>query len=153
MEAHAILARRSRLGRVCAFTVVCVLLALVARPAPRLVVAQMANGCDSPTDPSVPIEVRAGQAVTIALAGNATTGYSWLLAQPPDPAVLQVWQAMYIAPSDNPTVLGQGGISCWMFWAAGSGETMAGFEYRRPFELDQAPANVASFYVIVDSGQ
>lgn len=129
--------------------------AVLLGSAPRSVVAQMANGCDTPSDPSVAIEAHVGQPVTIALAANATTGYLWLLAQPPDPAVLQVQQAEYraAAPAGSASgapIVGRGGISCWTFLAVGPGETTAGFEYRRPFALDQPPGDSAGFDVVVD---
>jgi len=132
--------------------------ALLAATAQRTAVAQMANACDSPSDPAVPIEVQIGQSLSIALAANATTGYLWLLSQPPDPAVVQVQQAEYHAAAlassaGGSPIVGQGGISCWTFLAMGPGETTAGFEYRRPFALDQPAAGSASFAIIVDAPQ
>ncbi len=142
----------------CTLTAGVLCLALPGATAQRTAMAQLSNDCESASDPTVPIEARVGQPVTIALAANVTTGYLWLLAQPPDPTVVQVQQAEYRAPSPTTSpsgapIVGQGGLSCWTFLAVGQGETTAGFEYRRPFALDEPPANSASFDLVVDQPQ
>jgi inhibitor of cysteine peptidase len=144
---------RVRFAAAGALAAISCLSALVA-PAARMVVAQGVAGCDVASDPGAIIQAQPGQPVVVAVPANRTTGYSWYLAQPPDPAVLQVAEAVYLPPAPaNPPVAGQGGVSCWTFLAVGPGDTVAVFEYRRPFELSQPPANSLSFEVAVAPAQ
>lgn len=111
--------------------------------------------CDGTlTDPTQTIEVTTGQPIVIQIAANATTGYEWLLSQPPDPGVAQTVSSQYIAPqpTDPPTV-GQGGEQCWVFLGVGAGDTSVSFDYRRPFELDAPPAQSVAFAIAVDPAQ
>ncbi len=104
---------------------------------------------DAFTDPAVPIRVHAGQAFALRLESNASTGYSWRLARPPDEAIVQSTGRRYLQPvSGRPP--GTPGAELWTFRAAGSGRTAIELEYVRPGETPPGPAAFATFEVIVE---
>ena len=66
------------------------------------------------------IETKAGDTFTIPLEANHTTGYSWRLAQTPDPAILK--QAGEKYEEDNSGGVGAGGVETWTFQAMAKGD-------------------------------
>jgi len=106
-----------------------------------------------PTPPSEPqrhaetIEVTVGEEFTISLDSNPTTGYSWELTSPL-PAWLELVGSEYILTPTDPPVVGGGGVEGWTFRASDAGTASLTFEYRRPWETDQPPAERKTFVVI-----
>jgi len=93
------------------------------------------------------IETKVGDTFTIPLEANHTTGYSWRLAQPPDPAILK--QAGEKYEEDNSGGVGVGGVETWTFQAMAKGATTLVFEYARPFEKNVPPAKTSKFRITI----
>jgi inhibitor of cysteine peptidase len=93
------------------------------------------------------IESKVGDTFTIPLEANHTTGYSWRLAQPPDPAILKQLGEKY--EEDNSGGVGAGGVETWTFQAIAKGATTLVFEYARPFEKNVPPAKTSKFRITI----
>jgi predicted secreted protein len=93
------------------------------------------------------IETKAGDTFTIPLEANHTTGYSWRLAQTPDPAILKQLGEKY--EEDNSGGVGVGGVETWTFQAMAKGATTLVFEYARPFEKNVPPAKTSKFKITI----
>jgi predicted secreted protein len=93
------------------------------------------------------IESKAGDTFTIPLEANHTTGYSWRLAQTPDPAILK--QAGEKYDEDNSGSVGAGGVETWTFQAMAKGTVTLVFEYARPFEKNVPPAKTSKFKITI----
>jgi inhibitor of cysteine peptidase len=98
-------------------------------------------------DPAVPVDVRRGTMFSIVLESNASTGYAWQIAQPLDASVVETLGSEYHPPSIP--MPGAAGSEEWSFRAAGVGHTTIAFGYARPWEQDTAPAEIATFQVVV----
>jgi predicted secreted protein len=142
---------RFRHARLPAFVVLAIatVCALTAPTPLRSALAQPSGSCDTASDPSVALEVSVGRPVVIAMDANRTTGYSWYMSQPPDPSVVQLFDATYQTPPPS-SPPGRGSLECWSFLAFGAGTTEVSFDYRRPFALDQPPANSLTYTIVVD---
>jgi predicted secreted protein len=94
------------------------------------------------------IRVLAGKQFSITLAANRTTGYSWRLAAPLDPAMLkQISNDYHTADSG---ALGAPGEEVWTFESVGQGSVQLGFEYVRPFGKDARPVKTAKYTVVIE---
>ena len=93
------------------------------------------------------IEAKVGDTFTIPLEANHTTGYSWRLAQQPDPAILKQLGKKY--DEDNSDRVGAGGVETWTFQAMAKGTATLVFEYARPWEKEAAPVDTAKYRVII----
>src|SRR5271168_2418306 len=94
------------------------------------------------------IRVLAGKQFSITLNANHTTGYSWQLAKPLDPATLkQISDDYHAATSD---AVGAPGEEVWTFESVAAGTVELNFEYVRPFEKDAKPAKKAEYVVIIE---
>jgi predicted secreted protein len=94
------------------------------------------------------IRVLAGKQFSITLAANRTTGYSWRLAAPIDPAMLKQISDEYQATDSG--AVGAPGEEVWTFAAIGKGAVPIGFEYVRPFEKDAKPVKTARYSVVIE---
>lgn len=94
--------------------------------------------------------LRPGQALSVALPSNGSTGYSWSVAAF-DEAVLSRSEPFGEQRTDpHPAgMVGVGGQTHWRFVAAAPGETTLTFAYGRPWEKDAAPAETAHYRIIV----
>ncbi len=76
-----------------------------------------------------------GDTLTVTLASNASTGYSWnevpAISNPP---VLQQLTHKYIEPSAKTPVAGAPGKEEWTFKGTNEGATTLSFRYARPWE-------------------
>ncbi|HZR98275.1 MAG TPA: protease inhibitor I42 family protein [Chloroflexota bacterium] len=88
---------------------------------------------DPPADaPSTAIAATVGVPFSITLDSNPTTGYSWDLATPLDPNVVDLLQHTYQrAGAPRP---GAGGTEIWTFEPLCAGFTTIVLRYRRPWE-------------------
>jgi predicted secreted protein len=94
------------------------------------------------------IRVLAGKQFSITLVANRTTGYSWRLAAPLDPALLKQISNDYHAADSG--ALGAPGEEVWTFESVGQGSVQLGFEYVRPFEKDARPVKTAKYSVVIE---
>jgi inhibitor of cysteine peptidase len=94
------------------------------------------------------IRVLAGKQFSITLNANHTTGYSWRLAAPPDPAMLkQIGDDYHAATSD---AVGAPGEEVWTFESVAAGTVELNFEYVRLFEKDAKPVKRAKYLVAIE---
>lgn len=100
-----------------------------------------------PTGPSETIEVAVGEEFVISLDSNPTTGYSWEMTSQL-PAWLELIGSEYIPTPTEPQKVGSGGIEEWTFRANAAGTATVTFEYRRPWEKDQPPAQRKTFVIV-----
>jgi inhibitor of cysteine peptidase len=93
------------------------------------------------------IRVLAGKQFSITLNANHTTGYSWRLAKPLDPAMLQQISDDYHAATSD--AVGAPGEEVWTFESVAAGDVELDFEYVRPFEKDAKPVKTAKYSVVI----
>lgn len=110
------------------------------------------TGCGGGSDASLDendngsqITLRVGQALTINLEGNPTTGYTWEVERV-DEAVLRQVGDIEFNPSSS--ALGSPGTQTLHFEAAAAGETDLFLVYHRPWESED-PLETFSVHVIV----
>jgi inhibitor of cysteine peptidase len=111
-------------------------------------------GLTAPCQPKPPadtIEVIVGEDFVIPLDSNPTTGYSWELASSL-PKWLELIGSEYVPTPTEPGIVGSGGVEEWTFRANTEGTTTITFEYRRPWEKDQPPAERKTFVIVARSG-
>jgi len=80
------------------------------------------------------IEASVGDDITISLAGNPTTGYTWNVLQPQNADVVAFDDREYEAESD---AIGAPGTEELEFEAVAAGEATIELGYFRPWEPDQ----------------
>lgn len=84
--------------------------------------------------------------LTLELAENPSTGYSWNLTTT---AGLRVASDEYVLPSTNGTVVGAGGIHRWLIATTATGLQGISGVYARPWENSTADATTYSVEVSV----
>ncbi len=87
-----------------------------------------------------------GDAFTISLDANKTTGYSWS-ALVSDTTVLMIEGYDYVV--QEPKRLGKGGQEIWRFRGVSPGNVTVLFNYSRPWEKDVPAAKTVTFNVSV----
>jgi inhibitor of cysteine peptidase len=103
----------------------------------------------SATQSGTPVELASGQALLVRLPSNPTTGYRWIYVEPKD-AVLRVdGPSTYEAAQSSGNTAGAGGTEIWKLAPLKAGQQQLRFEYRRPWEQDVAPSQVATYAVTV----
>lgn len=136
----------------------------ILAPAIMAVAVVLAAGCglfakkEPPPPPPVTVstaqsgtsvELAPGQAMIVHLPSNPTTGYRWVYVEPKD-AVLRVDGPSTYEPSQSAGgAAGAGGTEIWKLAALKAGQQQLRFEYRRPWEQDVAPSQVATYPVTV----
>ena len=105
--------------------------------------------CTSQPKPSVsveekqlgkcPMELRSGQTLNITLPSNPTTGFRWVVADAAPGVLRSLGKEVYVTPEDAGLV-GAGGQSTWRYQAYQPGEGRLLMQYRRPWEVEVAPA-------------
>lgn len=116
-----------------------------------LLLAAIACGDHGPpvySDPSQPIEVRAGSEFVLALKSNQSTGYRWVVADYDALAPLQLISTDYTVPRENRDRNGAGGTERWTFRAPSPGNSTISLAYRRLLK-SQPPADSMRFRVTV----
>ena len=93
------------------------------------------------------VELSQGQAFSVALPGNPTTGYTWVLMAGDDSIAAQVGEFEFKSEGKVNTA-GSGGVIILNFEAAGQGETVLELGYKRPWE-DNPPEETFSVTVKV----
>ncbi len=92
------------------------------------------------------VDLRTGDRLSVRLAGNPTTGYSWELAAVNHRVLASAAEPGFQASS---TAVGAGGIFAFEFVAAAAGHTALRLAYRRPWEKRRRPARTFSVRVTV----
>ena len=98
------------------------------------------------------VTVAPGTPITIELASNATTGYTWIPTTLPDYGHVAIdgpTEGIYIAPSAEPGLAGAGGTQVWTLHATKAGTTSFGLGYVRPWESGVAPVETFSVTFVV----
>ena len=83
------------------------------------------------------IQVKLGDNLQVALAGNITTGYAWEIAENNTNLLVLQGEAEYQAEKTN--LVGSGGTFLFTFKAIAKGNTSLKLIYRRPFEKGVPP--------------
>lgn len=86
-----------------------------------------------------PIRLGVGQALTLTLPSNPSTGYRWLLQNPAN-AILDALGPEVYSSSDNDGMVGSDGQSTWRFRAKGAGEGHLILVYQQPWAPEETPA-------------
>ena len=94
-----------------------------------------------------PITVTAGKEFKITLQYNASTGYQWVLATPPDEKFVKLLGTDYKRLDTK--LVGAGGDMVWTFQALAEGKTKLNLKYVRPWEAGQKPAQTTNFVVVI----
>ena len=94
------------------------------------------------------VEISVGESLIVTLASNASTGFSWRLAENSDEVELQQSGHEYIAPKS--TLLGASGKEVWTFKAIEKGTSTIRLEYSRPWEGGVAPAQTFILTVVAN---
>ena len=109
-------------------------------------------GCSSPVetltldDDGVRVVLSEGDTIEVALDGNATTGFSWVLVEFDDDVVAVEGDSAYEV--EDTELVGVGGTWTWVLVARQPGETIVRFAYQRSWE-DEPPEATFSFTVSV----
>jgi inhibitor of cysteine peptidase len=103
---------------------------------------------DPPADsPTTAIAATVGVPFSITLDSNPTTGYSWDLATPLDPNVVDLLHHSYQrAGGPRP---GAGGTELWTFEPLCAGFTTIVLRYRRPWEPDDPNDRQVAFDIFI----
>ena len=98
-----------------------------------------------------PIKVKAGQEFKLTLHANATTGYQWVLAKPPDEKLVKLLGSEYKRLDSK--LMGAGGDMVWTFKALAEGKAEIGLNYLRPWEKGVKPVETTNFVVVIKAGK
>lgn len=94
--------------------------------------------------------LKKGEAMSITLESNPSTGYSWYAAISDTAVLAQMGEPEYTAPAESSTPLvGASGTQTFLFQAAASGITTLTLEYKRGWETDIAPEKTITITVEV----
>ncbi len=85
-------------------------------------------------DISVDFEVLIGESFSMNLKSNPTTGYSWYWVNKENVEIVDSINYKY--HSDNPHLIGSGGVESWSFKGVEKGIDTLRFEYIRPWEKE-----------------
>ena len=103
----------------------------------------------SPAQSGTSVELASGQSLLVRLPSNPSTGYRWVYVEPKD-AVLRVdGPSTFEAAQSAGNIAGAGGTEIWKLAPLKAGQQQLRFEYRRPWEQDGAPAQIATYAVTV----
>ncbi len=92
------------------------------------------------------IELQQGDTLLVALEGNMTTGYTWLMQPANHPLLEQVGEPQ-VTPSSQ--LIGAGGVIALRFKAVNSGQAALRLVYARPWETDVLPEKTFEVTVVV----
>ena len=93
------------------------------------------------------VEAAVGKNFTITMDSNPTTGYQWQIARQMDTGLVELIDSQYIAPKTG--LVGAPGKEEWHFKAIKEGKAIISFDYVRPWEKDELPAQTETFIVII----
>lgn len=111
--------------------------------APELAVVESDNGKT--------LTIALNTNVSISLAGNATTGYSWSVTKIDGAALEQAGDIQYVPDRSRPGMVGVGGASVAKFRAAKAGQSTITLGYARPWETGIPPTKTFTVTLIVQN--
>ncbi|MDH0303944.1 MULTISPECIES: protease inhibitor I42 family protein [unclassified Pseudomonas] len=85
-----------------------------------------------------PARLQVGQALTLTLPSNPTTGYRWLLQNPAPEILRSLGPEVYSSPEEA-GIVGSGGLSSWRFQAKAAGEGHLILVYQQPWAPEVRP--------------
>lgn len=88
--------------------------------------------------------------VTIQLAGNATTGYSWEYTTSPDGIVEEVSRDYVQDPVSDSQMVGVGGTYIFVFKGLAEGQAEVVFNYAQSWDTSTQPAETVTYVLTVD---
>jgi len=86
-----------------------------------------------------PIELNVGQALTLSLPSNPSTGYRWLLQNPANAILNSLGPEVY-SSNNNDGMVGSDGLSTWRLRAKAAGEGHLVLVYQQPWAPEEPPA-------------
>lgn len=127
--------------------------------APRLLVplsfALLCACAQQPTQPveldaesECPTRLQVGQALTLSLPSNPSTGYRWRVENSASSVLRILSPEVYSAPEEE-EVVGSAGVSTWRFLANSTGDARLVLVYQQPWAADVAPVQTFDCKVIV----
>ncbi len=128
------------LQRLLFFAAVTVLVPVVACGADPTVLGSSDSGSEFDLD--------IGDEIVIELESNASTGYSWELAQPESIPMVELRSSVYTAPDSD--LVGAPGTQTFTFEAVESGAGVIRLEYIRNFDEVVIPDKIVEYIVRVD---
>lgn len=93
------------------------------------------------------ITVKQGDTVSVAIAGNPTTGYMWEVAEVDQSILASAGEPDYKTDSN---LIGAGGLYTFKFTAESTGTTTLKLKYYRSFEPDVEPIQTFEITIIVE---
>jgi inhibitor of cysteine peptidase len=91
------------------------------------------------------IRLAVGETFDVALEGNPTTGFGWLVDAVDNEVVMQRGDFVFTPASD---LIGAGGVLTLTFEAMGAGETELELIYARPFEIENVEGRFAVTVIV-----
>ncbi len=136
------------MSRTYKFLILALALLMVTLTACSSQAANAASGTKNITasDAGKTIDLNKGDTLVVSLEGNATTGYSWVVADPA-PSILQQAGDFEVTPVSD--AMGAPGTIVLKFSAVQSGQATLTLEYRRPWEKGVAPDKTYEVTVVV----
>ena len=89
-------------------------------------------------------EVGVGEHITVALRGNATTGYDWKVVSTDGPRLVRDW---YVVDDKSGNMVGVGGIHYFTFSCDKAGEYDIVFDYQRSWQGSEG--NTETYHITV----
>lgn len=93
------------------------------------------------------VELACGDRLSVVLAGNPTTGYTWHVSSVDRAVLREAGPPVYRRDSD---LIGSGGMITLSFEAAAPGQTALAIAYDRPFEKGVPPLKTYVLTVVVN---
>lgn len=126
---------------------------------PRLLVplsfALLSACAQQPTQPieldaesECPTRLQVGQALTLTLPSNPSTGYRWKVKEPAAAVLRSLSPEVYSAPGDE-DVVGSAGVSTWRYQASSTGDAQLMLVYQQPWAEDVDPVQTFDCKIIV----
>ncbi|WP_085625880.1 MULTISPECIES: protease inhibitor I42 family protein [unclassified Pseudomonas] len=127
--------------------------------APRLLVplsfALLSACAQQPTQPvaldaesECPTRLQVGQALTLTLPSNPSTGYRWRVENPAANVLQSLGPEVYSAPEEE-NVVGSAGVSTWRYQASSTGDGQLVLVYQQPWAADVAPVQTFDCRIVV----
>lgn len=88
-----------------------------------------------------PVRLSVGQALTLTLPSNPSTGYRWLLQNPANTVLTALSPEVYRS-DDSSGMVGSDGQSTWRFKASNAGEGQLQLIYQQPWAAQDPPARI-----------
>lgn len=102
-----------------------------------------------PADSGKPVALEVGQQMQVALPGNPSTGYNWVVVSVDQSVLEPAEKGSTFKQGGAPGVVGAGGVVTWTFTANSAGTTNLVLGYKRPWETTATPTQTWSAPVTV----